>query len=62
MQRKDLTLNYGGLYRCCEKAFNDWLQQEPTAEVQQGDVIVCSYCEAEMIVQREKVKWKGDIK
>lgn len=62
MKRSELKLHPGGLYRCCLKTVNDWLNEAPDAEVAEGEKFACrfepkSMPAAQMIVTAGVVRW-----
>lgn len=43
MKRSQLKLNQGGLMRCCTDSAAKWVEEDPQADVQNGDMIQCKY-------------------
>lgn len=62
MQRRDLVMREGGLYRCCLITATHWVQEAPDRPVTNGETITCSHCNSDgrptqMVVVGAELRW-----
>lgn len=58
MKRKELLMNEGGLFRCCVDSGVKWAQDQPEAEVVEGESILCLYEKRQtMVVHNGVLQW-----
>jgi hypothetical protein len=43
MNRKNLGVNHGGLFRCCLQSIAEWVNEDPDAVIFEGTKIRCKY-------------------
>lgn len=61
VKRKELRINQGGLMRCCLQSAALWADDDPEAEVREGERFSCRYHGEpdDMIVQAGVIQWAG---
>lgn len=64
MKRSELKIAHGGLMRCCVLSCIEWIDEDPSAQVVEGERLACNYegpGPAKMIVRDGAIHWLDPI-